>query len=289
MKQAHRIVVVGGGFGGLHASLALGVPGVEVTLLDRRNFHLFQPLLYQVATSGLSPGDIASPIRRTLRKMGNVTVLMGVALDIDLEERRIVLSDESIPYDTLIVATGTRHDYFGNDDWVRLAPGLKTIEDATEIRKRILLAFETAERTTDGQERRAWLTFAIVGGGPTGVEIAGALAELANDALKGDFRAIDPTEAEIILFEGGNRILAGFHPDLSARAQAALERRGVSVHTDTKVIDLTSYSIGVRRNGREETIPSKTVLWAAGVQAHRSDERSVRRPGPRSMPRGGSS
>ena len=238
-----------------------------MTLLDRRNFHLFQPLLYQVATSGLSPGDIASPLRRTLRKKANVRVLLGDALDIDLEERRIGLSDGSIPYDTLIVATGTNHDYFGNDRWAGIAPGLKTIEDATEVRKRILFAFESAERTADAEERRAWLTFSIVGGGPTGVELAGALSEIANDTLKGEFHAIDPAEAEIILFEGGSRILPGFHPDLSARAQQTLERRGVFVRTGTMVIDMNANSILVRSNDSEDTVMSKTVLWAAGVRA----------------------
>jgi NADH dehydrogenase len=225
-EQPHRVVIVGGGFGGLYAAQALRKAPVQVTLVDRRNFHLFQPLLYQVATGGLSPGDIASPLRAVLGRQPNATVLLGEMVDLDPARRRVVLSDGEVPYDTLVLATGATHHYFGHDDWAALAPGLKTIEDATEIRRRVFLAFEAAEREPDAERRRAWLTFAIVGAGPTGVELAGALAEIANETLRHDFRRIDPREASILLLEATDRVLPPYHADLSVDAAAASSASG---------------------------------------------------------------
>jgi NADH dehydrogenase len=216
-----RVVILGGGFGGLAAARAFASLPVSVTLLDRRNFHLFQPLLYQVATGGLSPANIAAPLRSILKHQRNATVLLGEAVDLDVAGRRVLLEDGgALPYDVLVVAAGVRHSYFGKDAWEAFAPGLKTIEDATQMRRRILLAFEKAERTEDASERRAELTFAVVGAGPTGVELAGSLAEIARHTLARDFRRIDPTEARIHLLEAGDRILAAFPPDL-AKAPAA--------------------------------------------------------------------
>ena len=207
MASAHRVVIVGGGFGGLYAARRLGSAPVSLTLIDRRNFHLFQPLLYQVATGALSPGEIASPLRAVLRKQRNTEVIMGEVRDIDVANRRLILADAEVPYDDLIIATGATHFYFGNDQWEPLAPGLKTIEDATAIRSRLLAAFEYAERELDAAKRRAWLTFVIAGAGPTGVELAGALGEIANDTLRHDFRHINPAEAQILLVEGEPRVL----------------------------------------------------------------------------------
>ncbi|MGP1674385.1 MAG: NAD(P)/FAD-dependent oxidoreductase, partial [Candidatus Limnocylindrales bacterium] len=208
-RTRHRVVVVGGGFGGLYAARSLrSDPEVAVTLLDRRNFHLFQPLLYQVATGALSPGEIAQPLRSIFARQRNVTVILGEAVGIDVARHEVRVSDGgAIAYDTLIVATGAHHTYFGHDEWAQVAPGLKTIEDATEIRRRILIAFEAAEREADPERRREWMTFVLVGGGPTGVELAGSLGDIARDTLKRDFRAIDPTDARIILVEAMDRVL----------------------------------------------------------------------------------
>jgi NADH dehydrogenase len=265
--QPHRVVIVGGGFGGLYVAKALGRAPVSVAVVDRRNFHLFQPLLYQVATGGLSPGEIASPLRVVLRNNRNTEVLLGEAIDLDVENRRVVLRDGEIPYDTLIVATGATHHYFGNDQWEALAPGLKTIENATEIRSRLLLAFERAERETDPAERRAWLNFAIVGGGPTGVELAGALGEIANDSLRHDFRHIDPREAAILLVEGEPRVLPTFPPDLSAKAERQLIALGVRSLTNARVTAIDADGVTYTVDGRTERIATRTVLWAAGVRA----------------------
>src|ERR1700734_1375490 len=202
MANRHRVVIVGGGFGGLSTALGLGRAPVEVTLLDRCNYHLFQPLLYQVATGALSPANIASPLRTILSKQRNAEVLLAEATDIDPESRRVILSDGTVEYDTLVIATGSSHQYFGHDEWEQFAPGLKTIEDATDMRRRILLAFEAAERERDPGKLREWLTFVIVGAGPTGVELAGTLGEIANDTLRRDFRNIEPSAARIILVEG---------------------------------------------------------------------------------------
>jgi NADH dehydrogenase len=262
-----HIVIVGGGFGGLYTAQFLKRAPVDVTLVDRRNFHLFQPLLYQVATGGLSPGDIASPVRWVLRHQQNARVLLAEVVDLDVDSRRVILSDGVIGYDTLVVAAGVTHHYFGHDEWAEWAPGLKTIEDATHIRRRVLTAFEAAEREPDLQRRRTWLTFAVVGGGPTGVELAGALGELANDTLKGDFRTIDPTEARILLIEGADRVLPTYPADLSERAARSLGRLGATVRLNTLVTEIDEEGITVTTDGVAERIPSRCVLWAAGVRA----------------------
>jgi NADH:ubiquinone reductase (H+-translocating) len=267
MSSTPRVVIIGGGFGGLYAAKSFKHAAVQVTLIDRRNFHLFQPLLYQVAMGGLSPANIASPLRAVLKRQRNVTVLLGEVQDIDVAGRRVLLSDEAIPYDALIVATGATHHYFGHDEWRELAPGLKTIEDATDIRRRVLLAFEAAERETDPARRPAWLTMVVVGAGPTGVELAGALAELSRFTLRQNFRHIDPASARILLLEGVDRVLPPYPPKLSAKAARALERLGVLVRTNTRVTDIQAGAVTVRSGNHTETIPTRTVLWAAGVDA----------------------
>ena len=267
--QSHRVVIVGGGFGGLYVAKALGRAPVSVAVVDRRNFHLFQPLLYQVATGGLSPGEIASPLRVVLRKNRNTEVLLGEVVDLAVADRRVILRDGEVPYDTLIVATGATHHYFGNPQWEAFAPGLKTIENATEIRSRLLLAFERAERERDPAERRAWLNFVIAGGGPTGVELAGALGEIANDTLRRDFRHIDPREAAILLVEGEPRVLPTFPPDLSTKAERQLIALGVRSLTNARVTNIDADSVTIDCNGRQERIATHTVLWAAGVRASR--------------------
>jgi NADH dehydrogenase len=266
--SSHHVVIIGGGFGGLYAAKSLRRAPVRVTLIDRRNFHLFQPLLYQVATGGLSPGDITSPLRFVLKRHKNTHVVLGDVQSIDVESRRVILSDGVVRYDTLIVAAGSRHHYFGNDQWESFAPGLKTIEDATEIRRRVLLAFETAEREPDPERRSAWLTFVVVGGGPTGVELAGALGEIANDTLKDDFRFIRPSDATILLVEGVDRVLPPYPPQLSAVARTSLESLGVTVRTGTSVTHLDDESVTLSCDGTEDRIAAHTVLWAAGVQAN---------------------
>jgi NADH:ubiquinone reductase (H+-translocating) len=263
----HRVVLAGAGFGGLYTALALKRAPIDLTLIDRRNFHLFQPLLYQVATGGLSPGEIASPVRHVLSRQRNTRVWLAEIRDVDVEGRRVCLADGEAPYDTLILATGSHHHYFGHDDWAPLAPGLKTIEDATEIRRRVLLAFECAEREPDPANRRAWLTFVIVGGGPTGVELAGALAEIANDTLRHDFRRINPADANILLVEGADRVLPAFPGGLPARAERGLSQMGVHVRTKATVTDMDKTGVSVRSGDSVERIPARTVLWAAGVQA----------------------
>jgi NADH dehydrogenase len=238
-----------------------------VTVVDRRNFHLFQPLLYQVATGGLSPGEIASPLRVVLRNNRNTEVLLGEAVDLDAANRRVILRDGEAQYDSLIVATGATHHYFGNDQWEALAPGLKTIENATEIRSRLLLGFERAEREPEPAKRRAWLNFVIVGGGPTGVELAGALGEIANDTLRHDFRHIDPRDAAIVLVEGESRVLPTFPSDLSEKAERQLISLGVRARTNARVTEIDADGVTLRVNGAEERIATHTVLWAAGVRA----------------------
>ncbi len=267
MTDGHRVVILGGGFGGLAAARALRGAPVRVSLLDRRNFHLFQPLLYQVATGGLSPANIASPLRNVFKRQPNVRVLMGEAVGLDPHGHRVILSDGELAYDTLIVALGAGHHYFGKEEWRDLAPGLKTIEDAVEIRRRIFTAFEKAEWESDPAKVRALLTFLVVGGGPTGVELAGALAEIARDTLAHEFRSIDPSHARILLVEGAPRLLPPFPPDLSERAAGSLRRLGVEVRTDAKVIEVEADSVRVQSGDRVELISTCTVLWAAGVQA----------------------
>lgn len=266
-QSPHHVVIVGGGFGGLHAALSLGDAPVKVTLIDKRNFHLFQPLLYQVATGGLSPADISSPLRSILNKQKNTKVLMGEVRDVDPHQQKIFLNKGEITYDTLIVATGVSHHYFGNDQWAPTAPGLKTVEDALEMRRRIFMAFEAAEKETDAEKRRAWLTFVIVGGGPTGVELAGAISELAYSTLKKDFRNIDTAEAKIILVEGMDRVLPPYSPDLSAKAEESLMKLGVEVRTKALVINIADNSVTIRQGEDTEIVEARTVLWAAGVKA----------------------
>ena len=265
MASQHRVVIVGGGFGGLSAALELKRAPLQVTLIDRCNYHLFQPLLYQVATGTLSPANIASPLRNILKRHKNTRVLLAEATRIDTANHRVILSDGSIEYDTLVLSTGSSHQYFGHDEWEEFAPGLKTVEDATDMRRRILLAFETAEREPDPEKLRAWMTFVIVGGGPTGAELAGALGEIANDTLRRDFRNIDPSSARIILMEGADRVLPVYPPQLSASARKMIERLGVTVRTNAVVTDVKKESVTVREGDKTETIPTRTILWAAGV------------------------
>jgi NADH dehydrogenase len=268
--MTHRVVIVGGGFAGLTAAQKLKHAPVTVTLIDRRNFYLFQPLLYQVATGALSPGEIAAPIRNILHRQKNAIVLLGEVSDIDVAGREVIFCDGGkVPYDSLIVATGSTHHYFNHPEWAAFAPGLKTVEDATAMRARILFAFEAAERESDPEKRRAWLTFVLVGGGPTGVELAGALAEIANDTLRHDFRSIDPRDARIILVEGMERILQTFPPDLSQAAEASLLKKGVRTRAHAHVTNINAEGVTVQESGREEHIACRTVLWAAGVQASR--------------------
>jgi NADH dehydrogenase len=267
MPDHHQVVIVGGGFGGLSAAQQLKNAPVQVTLIDRRNFHLFQPLLYQVATGWLSPANIAATLRATLKRHQNTRVLLAEVLGIDVDGRCVVLEDGALPYDSLIVAAGSRHHYFGNDHWEPLAPGLKTVEDATEIRSRIFSAFEAAERECDSERLNALLTFVIVGGGPTGVELAGALGEIANDTLRYDFRNIDPSKARIRLVEGGDRILPTYPANLSRQAELSLNSLGVTVHAKTSVTDIQPGAVTVKRGAAVEQILCSTVIWAAGVKA----------------------
>ncbi|HEY9606576.1 MAG TPA: NAD(P)/FAD-dependent oxidoreductase [Allocoleopsis sp.] len=278
-QTPHRVVIIGGGFGGLYAAQALGRAPVNITLIDKRNFHLFQPLLYQVATGGLSAGDISSPLRAVLSRNKNTEVLMGEVTDIDSQQQKVIMQDKEVCYDTLIVATGVSHHYFGNEQWAPQAPGLKTIEDALEIRRRIFLAFEAAEKETDPEKRRAWLTFVIVGGGPTGVELAGTLAELAHNTLKQDFRNIDTSETRILLLEGMERVLPPYPPELSADAKASLDGLGVTVETGTLVTNIEDNCVTIRRGDRIEQISAQTVLWAAGMKASRMGEVLSKRTG----------
>ena len=262
MSEPH-VVVVGAGFGGLNAVQALARVPVRVNLVDQRNHHLFQPLLYQVATAALSPADIATPVRAILRDQRNATVLLGRAESVDRTARELVLSDGRIGFDYLVLAIGARHAYFGHDDWEANAPGLKTLEDALEIRRRILLAFERAERETNAERRRALLRFLVVGGGPTGVELAGAIAEISRHVLDKDFRSIDPREAEVQVLEAGPRILPAFPPSLAEKASRTLQRLGVRVRTGFPV---TAVKSGYLESGGDR-VDAATILWAAGVRA----------------------
>jgi NADH dehydrogenase len=264
MAETSHVVIVGAGFAGLYAAKALADVPVRVTVIDRENHHLFQPMLYQVATAALAPNDIACPIRSVLSHQRNAQVIMGNVSSVDTAAREITLADGTrIGYDYLMVATGTRHSYFGNDQWEPLAPGLKSLEDAEEIRRRVLLSFERAERESDPVKRHAHLTFVVVGGGPTGVEVAGALAEIRRYALRKDFRRIDPREATVMLLEGGERILPSYPPRLSERAKLELRRLGVDVRQETKVTDIRPGYV----SAAGWTIPTQTVVWAAGNAA----------------------
>ena len=272
--QAHRVVVIGGGFAGLQVVRELRGADAEVTLVDRRNFHLFQPLLYQVATGSLSPGEIAQPLRGILARQRNAKVLLADVLAIDLPRRRVRLRRQpdgecgDLAYESLIVAAGAAHSYFGHDSWAPYAPGLKTVEDALEIRQRILTAFEAAELETCPERRRAWLTFTVVGAGPTGVELAGQIAEIAGDTLRREFRAIDPAEAVILLVEANDRVLTAYDPRLSAKAVEALRRLGVTPMLNTKVVQVNDRSVYLQaEGGGVSEISARTVIWAAGVSA----------------------
>ncbi|TPJ69760.1 NAD(P)/FAD-dependent oxidoreductase [Mesorhizobium sp. B2-7-1] len=263
-ETEHRVVVVGAGFGGLELTRALAGSAVRITMIDKRNHHLFQPLLYQVATTSLATSEVAWPIRHLLRRRKDVTTLLGNVTGVDRAGRRVLLDDgSSVPYDTLVLATGARHAYFGHDEWEPFAPGLKTLEDATTIRRRILLAFEQAERETDPAKRQALLTLVIVGGGPTGVELAGTIVELAHDTLRGEFRNIDTRQARVVLIEAGDRILANFAPQLSDYARKALERLGVTVELGRPVTRLDAEGVVFD----DKRLPARTIIWAAGVAA----------------------
>ncbi len=290
MSERHRVIIVGGGFAGLNAARRLDDPRIDLTLVDRRNFHLFQPLLYQVATGGLSPAEVCAPLRSVVHRQVNTRVLLDEVVDVDAEGRRVVLADgRSLPYDTLIVATGVSHNYFGHPEWEERAPGLKTIEDATTIRSRILLAFEEAEEAESEEERRRLLTFVIVGAGPTGVELAGAIGELAGHTLRHDFRSYDPSSARILLVDALPRVLPPYPEKLSAAARRSLEKLGVTVHTGTMVKEIDERSVLFERQTGEGTDgggePERwreeagVILWTAGVKATALADRIAERTG----------
>jgi NADH dehydrogenase len=273
--SAHRVVIVGGGFGGLQATRGLRGAPVEITLIDRRNFHLFQPLSYQVATGALSPGEVAYPLRSVFKRDRNVSVLLAEVARFDLERREVVLrsvpglpAPEPVPYDTLIVAGGSHYSYFGHDEWSAHAAEVKSLESALTVRSRILAAFEAAEIERDAERREEWLTFAVVGAGPTGVEMAGQMAELARDTLRSDFRSADPGSGRILLIEAADRVLTGFPPSLSAKAERSLRRLGVTPVLDSTVVDVDETGVTIERaDGATQRIPARTVVWAAGVTA----------------------
>jgi NADH dehydrogenase len=268
MSERTKVVIIGGGFGGLSAAQHLKSDLVDVTLIDRRNYHLFQPLLYQVATGSLSPGEIASPLRGVLSRQKNARVWLGTVTDIDADSKRVFLADGAIvPYDSLIVAAGSQTSYFGHNDWEEWAPGLKSIEEATTVRHKILYAFEVAERIADPVQRGAWLTFVIVGAGPTGVEVAGAIAEIARQTLKNDFRSIHPEEAQIILLDGSPRVLMPFPEALAEKANRKLAELGVEVQCGAMVKDVHENGLTVESNGHTDSIAAKTVIWAGGITA----------------------
>jgi NADH dehydrogenase len=268
MSEPRKVVVVGGGFGGLSAAQHLNSNLADVTLIDRRNYHLFQPLLYQVATGSLSPGEIASPLRSVLSRQKNARVWLGTVVDVDPDSKRAILADGTIvPYDSLIVAAGSETSHFGHNEWQQWAPGLKSIEEATTIRHKILYAFEVAERLSDPKERRAWLTFVIVGGGATGVELSGAIAEIARQTLKNDFRSINPEEAQIILMDGAPRVLMSFSEDLSEKATRSLANLGVQVRCGAMVKHINEEGLAIESEKGADSIAAKTVVWAGGITA----------------------
>ena len=278
MPGQHRVIILGGGFGGLLAAQKLKRAPVRVTLIDRRNFHLFQPLMYQVATGSLSPGEIAAPLRGVLSRQKNVEVLLGEADDIDPDKNRIRLKDGAeFEYDSLIVATGSKTSYYGNDSWRDFAPSLKSIEEATAIRHKILYAFERAERAADEEEERAWLTFVIVGAGATGLELSGALAEIASETLRNDFRRIHPQEARILLLEGAPRVLGAYPEDLSAKAEKLLTRLGVEVVKGVLVTNIDAQGVTFKRGETSEFLAARTVIWAGGVTSTPFGEKLAQR------------
>ena len=266
-NELHHVVILGGGFGGLYAAKMMSGANVKVTVVDKRNFHLFQPLLYQVAAGWLSPGDIASPLRVVLSDYKETYVVKAEVTDIIPSENKVVFRDGDISYDTLIVATGSYHHYFGHDEWARKAPGLKTVEDALEMRRKILLSFEAAERETDPGKQKEWMTFLIIGAGPTGVELAGTIGELTKTTLKDDFRNINTEDAKIILVEGQDQVLPTYPKDLSGKAEKFLKKLGVTIRVNTMVTDIEDNKAKISRNGDIETIQSRTILWTAGVKA----------------------
>ena len=266
-EELHHIVILGGGFGGLYAAKMLSQDKVKVTIIDKRNFHLFQPLLYQVAAGWLSPGDIASPLRVVLNDYKNTYVLKAEVTDIIPDEKKVIFNDGKITYDTLIVATGSHHHYFGHDNWAETAPGLKTVEDALEMRRKILLSFEEAEKETDPLKQQEWMTFLIIGAGPTGVELAGTIGELTRNTLKEDFRNINTEDSKIILVEGLNHVLPTYPPDLSEKAEKSLKKLGVNIRLNTMVTKIEDNRASISRNGDSEVIESRTILWTAGVKA----------------------
>lgn len=268
MPTTPRILILGGGFGGLVAAQTLKRANAQITLIDKRNFHLFQPLLYQVATGSLSPGEIAAPLRSVLSRQKNTEVLLGEAVDLDPVTKNVTLRDGGVfPYDFLIIATGSETSYYGKNEWRDAAPSLKTIEEATAIRHKLLYAFERAERSASEAEARAWLTFVIVGAGATGLELAGALAEIARETLRHDFRRIRPEEARIILLEGGPRVLAAYPPDLSAKAESLVTRLGVEIRKDTFVTSVDSNGVQFKHGDTSGKLDAKTILWTGGVEA----------------------
>jgi NADH:ubiquinone reductase (H+-translocating) len=270
MSERRKVVVIGGGFGGLSAAQDLSSSLLDVTLIDRRNYHLFQPLLYEVATGSLSPGEIASPLRSVLSRQKNTRVWLGTVVDVDPNLKRVILADgTTVPYDSLIIAAGSETSYFGHKDWHQWAPGLKSIEEATTIRHKILYAFEVAERLSDPKERRAWLTFAIVGAGPTGVELSGAIAEIARQTLKNDFRSINPGEAQVILLDGAPRVLMPFPENLSVKAARSLANLGVQVRCGAMVKHVNEEGLSIESEKGEDSIAAKTVVWAGGITASR--------------------
>jgi NADH:quinone reductase (non-electrogenic) len=268
MSERRKVVIIGGGFGGLSAAQHLNSNLVDVTVIDRRNYHLFQPLLYQVATGSLSAGEVAAPLRSVLSRQKNTRVWLGTVVDIDPDSKRVLLADGAgVPYDSLIIAAGSETSYFGHNDWKQWAPGLKSIEEATTIRHKILYAFEVAERLSDPEQRRAWLTFVIVGAGPTGVEVSGAIAEIARQTLKNDFRSIDPEEAQIILVDGAPRALMPFPEDLSVKATRSLAKLGVQVRSGAMVRNINEEGLTIQSEKGAESIAAKTVIWGGGITA----------------------
>jgi NADH dehydrogenase len=266
MSERSKVIIIGGGFGGLSAAQALKSAPVDVTLIDRRNYHLFQPLLYQVATGSLSPGEIAAPLRSVLSRQKNTRVLLGEVEDIDPVSKRVQLADgATFEYDSLIVAAGSQSSYYGHDEWQKWAPGLKSVEEATTLRHKILYAFEVAERMPDAAQRRAWLTFTIVGAGPTGVELAGAIGEIARQTLRHDFRSIDPEDAQIILLDASPRLLMAFPEDLAQKAERSLTKLGVQTKMGALVHEVTRDGISFQANGATQSLSTKTVIWAGGV------------------------
>jgi len=280
MSGTHRVVILGGGFGGLYAARALKSAPVSITLIDRHNYHLFQPLMYQVATGSLSPGEIAAPLRGVLRSQKNARVLLGEAADVDPAARQVILEDGGrFEFDSLIVATGSQTSYFGHNQWQEWAPSLKSVEEALMVRHKVLYAFEAAERAIDPEEHSAWLTFVIVGAGTTGLELAGGLAEIARETLRHDFRLIHPEQARIILMEGAPRVLPTYPPDLSARAERLVRKLGVEVRTNVRVVGVDREGVAFETGGVKEQLGARTVLWAAGVVASDFGARLAARTG----------